>query len=327
MQKGAEKNKDALVNQVKTSWTDTSDSASNAFGSVKDWIFDRYDTTDLPSIMLQAPYVIYTDNLPSWTDSQLKAFADRHSIPVPQPRKRDTLLKTVRENYQSVANKLGETAAYPGDWLYAAWSDSDLKAFLDERGIPAPQPNTRDKLIASVRRNARAASLTSKSAASSLSSSAEAAQTSLTEKIFDSWSDSELKNWADKNGIKVPQGSTRNEILAIARKNAAKLTGDNASAAASGSGSSVTSKGASAMGAATSSAGNAGARATEDASLKANNFADAAYSQLLQYYEDAQIALGLKTNYASSASKSAASASKSAASAYAKASKDAKGEL
>lgn len=276
-------------------------------------------------------YLFMTDLSSSWTDSQLKSFADRHSIPVPQPRKRDSLLKAVRENYQSAANKLGETAAYPGDWLYASWSDSDLKAWLDERGIPVPQPNTRDSMIASVRRNARSASLNSKSAsksaASSMSSSANAAQSGLTDKIFDSWSDSELKTWADKNSIKVPQGSTRNEMLAIARKNIAKLSGDNASASASSAGSSATSQGAAAMGAATSSAGNEYARATEDASLKANNWYGAAYSQAMQYYDDAQLALGLKTNYASSASKSAASASKSAASAYAKASKGAKGEL
>ena len=33
--------RDALVAQVKESWTDTTDSASNAYGSVRDWVFDR----------------------------------------------------------------------------------------------------------------------------------------------------------------------------------------------------------------------------------------------------------------------------------------------
>lgn len=58
------------------------------------------------------------------SDSQLKAFADKHGIPVPQPRKRDTLLQKVRSNYESVAKKAGETAAYPGNWLYETWSES-----------------------------------------------------------------------------------------------------------------------------------------------------------------------------------------------------------
>jgi hypothetical protein len=67
----------------------------------------------------------------------------------------------------------------------------------------------------------------------------------------------EIKEWADKNGIKVPQGSKRNELLAIARKHRAQLTGDNASYKAK-----------SAFGAATSSASNQYAKATDDAQLK-----------------------------------------------------------
>lgn len=82
----------------------------------------------------------------------------------------------------------------------------------------------------------------------------------------------EIKEWADKNGIKVPQGSRRNELLAIARKHRAQLTGDNAS-----------DKAKSVYGAATSSAANEYARATEDASLKAEeafNSATATWSEV-----------------------------------------------
>merc|ERR1712032_838907 len=179
--KGTEKNKDSLAQQVKDYWTETEESANQAYGNVRDWIFD------------------------SWTDSQLKAFADKHGIPVPQPRERDSLLRAVRENYQSAANKISENAQYPGAWLY-------------ERGFPVPQPTTRDKLIANVRRNSRLASLNMQSAYASASSSAAAAQQSLSDALLDSWSDSQIKEWADKNGIKVPQGSKRNELLALARK-------------------------------------------------------------------------------------------------------------
>lgn len=142
----------------------------------------------------------------SWTDSQLKAFADKHGIPAPQPRKRDTILATLRDNYDTVATKAGETANYPGNWLYSTWSESgtflpmfriftkliflDLKAWLDERGIPVPQPTSRDKLIASVRRNSRIASLKAASAQASASKSASDAAQTLSDKLLDSWSDS-----------------------------------------------------------------------------------------------------------------------------------------
>lgn len=262
--KGTEKNAKSLAEQVKVYWTETEESANQAYGSVKDWIFD------------------------TWTDSQLKAFADKHGIPVPQPRKRDSLLKAVRENYQSAANKVSEHVQYPGDWLYDTWSDSDLKAWLDERGLPAPQPSTRDKLIASIRRQSRLASLNAQAAYASASSSAANAQQSLSDALLDSWSDSQIKEWADKNGIKVPQGSKRNELLALARKHRARLYGDNVSASAT-----------SAYGAATSKAGNEYAQAT-------NGFAG--------YTDWIKAQIGLPTGYRASASSLSASASKSASS-------------
>ncbi|KAF2473167.1 uncharacterized protein BDR25DRAFT_257393 [Lindgomyces ingoldianus] len=262
--KGSEKNTKSLIDQVKVYWTETEDSANQAYGNVRDWIFD------------------------SWTDSQLKAFADKHGIPVPQPRQRDTLLKTLRENYQSAANKISETTSYPGDWLYESWSESDLKAWLDERGLPAPQPSSRDKLIASVRRNSRLASLNMQAAYSSAASSAQAAKQSLSDALLDSWSDSQIKEWCDKNGINVPQGSRRNELLALARKHRAQLMGDNVSGTA-----------ASAYGAATSKAGN-------QYNAAATGFAGYTYWIKQQ--------LGLATGPAASFSSATSAASKSAAS-------------
>ena len=190
----------------------------------------------------------------------MKAFLDKNNIPAPQPRKRDSLLATARSNYESVAKKTKEYAQYPGNWLYESWSESELKAFLDERGVPVPQPSTRDKLIASVRRNSRLASLNVQESAASASSSAAAAQQSLSDAVFDAWSDSKLKEWADENGIKVPQGSRRNEVLAIVRKHRASLL--SASPASSVS---------SAFNAATTKAGNEFAKATDNAQLKAED--------------------------------------------------------
>ena len=63
-----------------------------------------------------------------WSDSQLKAFLDRLAIPNPSPRTRDSLLAAAHDSYQAVADKLGENYAYPGNWLYESWSESDLKS-------------------------------------------------------------------------------------------------------------------------------------------------------------------------------------------------------
>lgn len=50
-------NKDSLVNQVANAWYETEDKAQTGWTSVQEWIFD------------------------TWTDSALKAFADKHGIP------------------------------------------------------------------------------------------------------------------------------------------------------------------------------------------------------------------------------------------------------
>lgn len=167
------------------------------------------------------------------------------------------MIAAVRNNYESAAKKLGQSIHYPGDWLYETWSESDLKEFLDERGVSVPQPSTRDKLIASVRRNSRLASQNLRDTAASASKSAQASKESLSDALLDSWSDSQIKEWADKNGIKVPQGSNRNELVALARKHKAQLTGDSAASSVS-----------SAFGAATTKANNQAAKATGDAQLK-----------------------------------------------------------
>ncbi|KAI0433403.1 hypothetical protein F5Y09DRAFT_73214 [Xylaria sp. FL1042] len=253
----AEANKDSLVSQVRSLWYETEDKAQQAWTETKDWILD------------------------TWTGSTLKSFADKHGIPVPQPRKRDTLLQQVRSNYEKVAKKAGETASYPGNWLYETWTESDLKEWLDTHGFPVPQPTTRDKLISEVRRNSRLAYLKSQAERDSASARANAAYGTLTDKIIDAWSDSQLKEFCDKNGITVPQGTKTNQLRALVRKHRAEFLGDTLSDSA-----------ASALGAATSKAGNEYAQATNDASLAAqeafDNVVDTWSDSRLKAYLDAR---------------------------------------
>jgi Putative nuclear envelope organisation protein len=185
---------------------------------------------------------------------------DKHGINYPQPTKRNTLLSAARQNYESISKKVGDGAAYPGDWLYDTWSTSELKAWLNEHGHPVTLPTTRSKLIASVRRNARLASLQRQGATDSATAAARAAKESMSDSVFDSWSDSQIKEWADRHGIKIPQGSKRNELLAIARRHKELLVDDGVYASVS-----------SIYGAATSKAGNQYARASDDAQMKVDD--------------------------------------------------------
>lgn len=168
-----------------------------------------------------------------------------------------------------MAKQLGETASYPGNWLYETWTESDLKEWLDTNGFPAPQPSSRDKLIASVRRNSRLAYLQAQSQAASATASAQAAYATLTDMIIDAWSESQLKEFADKNGIPVPQGTKVNELRALVRKNRADILGSASSA----------------FGAATSNAENQFAKATDSASLAAQD----AFNSVVNSWSDSRL--------------------------------------
>ncbi|KAK3318746.1 putative MSC1 protein [Apodospora peruviana] len=242
--------KDSLVNQVQGTWYESEDKAQSAWTSVKDWILD------------------------TWTDSQLKSFCDYHGIPVPQPRKRDTLLQKARSAYETAAQKAGDTVSYPGNWLYETWSESDLKEWLDIHGIPAPQPTTRDKLIASVRRNSRLAYLRAQEQSAKAQSSAQAAYASLTDKLIDAWSESQLKEFCDKNGINVPQGTKTNQLRALVRKHRAEIMGDT-----------VTASAASAYGAATSNVAENAGKATDSASQAATD----AFNKVLDTWSETRL--------------------------------------
>ncbi|KAK7450473.1 hypothetical protein CaCOL14_003303 [Colletotrichum acutatum] len=246
----AKANKESLVAQVQSSWYETSDQAQNAYLNVKDWILD------------------------SWTDSQLKAFADKHGVPVPQPRNRDSVLQKARANYETIAQKAGETASYPGNWLYETWSESDFKEWLDTHGFPAPQVTSRDKLIASVRRNSRLASLKAQEQAASASASAQQAYATLTDMVIDAWSESQLKEFADKNGIPVPQGTKANELRALVRKHRADFLNSN-----------IAGKANSAFGAATSNVNQAAAKATDAAS----NAATEAFNEAVGTWSESRL--------------------------------------
>jgi hypothetical protein len=158
-----------------------------------------------------------------------------------------------------------------------------------------------------VRRNSRITSNQLKAYSSSLASSAAAATQSLSAALLDAWSDSQIKEWCDKNGIKVPQGSKRNELIALARRNWARVYSPDAAK--------------SAYGAATSNAGNQYAKATDDASL----YGKWVYEGAMGYVDWVKSKLGLAaTSVSASGSSASAEASRSSMSASSAALKSAK---
>jgi len=130
--------RDNLVRQIEGLWSDGwSRLPTERWGDVKSWVFD------------------------TWSDSQIRQFLEYHNIVAPTPlTTREKLVQAAKDNYNEIAKRFGEEedgSFYPGDWLYASWSDSELRSWLVDHGWMDNNTDTptqtRDNLLVSMRTN------------------------------------------------------------------------------------------------------------------------------------------------------------------------------
>jgi len=155
----------------------------------------------------------------AWSESRLKAYLDARGVPVPQSGKKDELIAAVRLNAHKAAT--GWSA-----WTFDTWTVDNLKAYLASTGDATAKKAsekagaTREELLEAAQNAYSTASKSSGSAYASATSYL-AKQTDAAKNVaFDTWSDSDLKAYADSYGVPVPQGSTKNEIIAYVRNQA-----------------------------------------------------------------------------------------------------------
>ncbi len=146
----------------------------------------------------------------------MKAYLDSRGVPVPQYSKKDQLLAAVRLHKHKAAT--GWTA-----WTFDTWTIDNLKAYLASTGNAASKKASeqadasREQLVSYAQDAYAEASKTGGSAYESVTSYLAKQTDAAKDSIFDTWSESELKNYLDSYGFKVPQGSTKNELVAWAR--------------------------------------------------------------------------------------------------------------
>lgn len=190
----------------------------------------------------------------TWSDSDLKSWLDTHGVPAYQGSARNELIAQLRRKsylgklnlmsgYYESEDKINKKMTEAERTLFDKWSDSLLKEYLDERGISVPQGSKRAELEALARRGryvaeqkAQKGSDEAQKVMQAVKSQMNAATTSagnawagatgavqdradaVKEDVFSMWSSSALKEFLDERGVKVPQGSKQNELIALARK-------------------------------------------------------------------------------------------------------------
>ena len=163
----------------------------------------------------------------AWSESQLKEFADKNGIPVPQDTKVNELRALVRKNradildsassaygaatsnaqnqYAKASDSASLAAQDAFNSVVDSWSDSRLKAYLDSRGVPVPQGSKQDDLKALVRKHSHKAS------------------TGYSAWTFDDYNADNIKAYLNKHGdaaakkAAAKKDATRDELLSAAQ--------------------------------------------------------------------------------------------------------------
>ncbi|KAK9353103.1 hypothetical protein V1523DRAFT_412097 [Lipomyces doorenjongii] len=205
----AKTNRNWLISKAYKEWEDTGYHTEETYTNVKDWIFD------------------------SWSESVLKKFLDEHHFGSSAAATKDALLKKVKDNYDYIAKSAKSKSNDASDWLFDAWSDSDLADWLVSHGYNVPKKHTRKDLIRLIKKYSYEAAQRATYAKdraqivfNNLHENILDATGQVKDSAFDSWSESDLKRWLDEHGIPVPQPSKKDELLALARKNKHQLKKD-----------------------------------------------------------------------------------------------------
>lgn len=160
---------------------------------------------------------VFDSAVNTWSDSRLKEYLDSRGVPVPQGTKRDELLAKVRLQRHKAANGYGA-------WTFDTWTYDNLKSYVESQGTKATSAAgskasaTREELLEQAKAAYSAASSSGGSAYATVTSKLAAATDTVKDTTFDTWSDSDLKSYLDSYGIKTYQGTTRNELVAQARR-------------------------------------------------------------------------------------------------------------
>jgi hypothetical protein len=153
----------------------------------------------------------------TWSESRLKGYLDARGVPVPHGSRKDELRALVRKHAHKAAT--GWSA-----WTFDDLSYENLKNYLESSGSSAAKKAsqkagaTREDLVKAARSAYASASTAGGTTYASATSYLAQATATAKQSVFDTWSDSEVKSYLDSYGIPVHQGSTQNELRALARK-------------------------------------------------------------------------------------------------------------
>lgn len=153
----------------------------------------------------------------SWDDVRLNDYIKSKTGVASTGKDRNALVKQIEVIWNEGVSKLPtEKWDEAKDWVFDSWSDSQLRSFLEYHKITKPALTTREKLLNAV-----------KESYDDVARKFEG-QPSASDVVhypgnwlYDSWSDSDLRNWLVERGLLEPKAvpKTRAGLVAAVRRN------------------------------------------------------------------------------------------------------------
>lgn len=190
-------------------------SAASAYGAATSNVGENYaKATDAASKQYQDAF---DKAINAWSETRLKGYLDARGVPVPQASKVDELRALVRKHAHKASTGYST-------WTFDDYTYDNLKKYVADNGDAAAKKiaeksgATRDELLSAAQSAYASASSAGGDTFASMTSYLAKATDSAKAQTFETWSDSELKHYLDSYGVPVPQGSTINELRALARR-------------------------------------------------------------------------------------------------------------
>ncbi|GAV56090.1 hypothetical protein ZYGR_0AZ02620 [Zygosaccharomyces rouxii] len=169
----------------------------------------------------------------TWPLEGLHEFLKKHGIRPHPSATKDQLIKHVKDNFNSISEKLDTSGFYPSPSYFEDWSADDFKAWLLNYQIPFQEDT--DELLDKVRENIYHVSKAAEEKRLNTLKSLDLANKDLLdtagnikENVFENWSAEDLKKWL--NGHKIPYSDAiedkRDELVALASDQKALLKDD-----------------------------------------------------------------------------------------------------
>ncbi|ODQ78117.1 hypothetical protein BABINDRAFT_163133 [Babjeviella inositovora NRRL Y-12698] len=208
VQSDAAKKVDDVTNQVAAS----KKKAKDSYESITSWVFD------------------------TWSTATLKSYLKANDIKFKADETKKQLVIRAKKNYRTIADANKATGWYPGNWLYKAWTEEDLAAWLKKFGIPFASGSSKNELVSKVKNNIYLATRDKKDSYSSFLDDLELSDADIFDRagkvkrlFIETWSESQLREWladheVDDLGEKALE--TKEQLVAYVEEHSSDLVFD-----------------------------------------------------------------------------------------------------